>query len=86
MYPNYDITGGVLPAALVGRVTGLGTQRVEIAMMVTPGGHSRLELSRFLTPPAVANYRHAPVNERLYIPENLAIIFGIARFPSCWMS
>ena len=36
-----------------GRVTGLGTQRVEIAMMVTPDGHSRLEISRFLTPPVV---------------------------------
>ena len=38
-----------------GRVTGLGSQRVEIAMMVTPDGHSRLELSRFLTPPPVHN-------------------------------
>ena len=40
-----------------GRVTGLGDQRVEIAMMRTPDGHSRLELSRFLTPPAVADHR-----------------------------
>src|ERR1700722_3895049 len=45
-----------------GRVTGLAFQRVEIAMMVTPDGHSRLELSRFLTPPVVADYRNAPVN------------------------
>ena len=45
-----------------GRVTGLGDQRVEIAMMRTPDGHSRLELSRFLTPRTVADHRHAPVN------------------------
>jgi catechol 2,3-dioxygenase-like lactoylglutathione lyase family enzyme len=38
-----------------GRVTGLGDQRVEIAMMRTPDGHSRLELSRFLGPPVVAD-------------------------------
>ena len=45
-----------------GRVTGLGDQRVEIAMMRTPDGYSRLELSRFLTPPVVADHRNAPVN------------------------
>lgn len=50
-----------------GRVTGLGIQRVEIAMMVTPDGHSRLELSRFLTPPAVADHRNAPVNSLGYL-------------------
>src|SRR5689334_15833950 len=50
-----------------GRVTGLGFQRVEIAMMVTPDGHSRLELSRFLTPPAVADHRNAPVNALGYL-------------------
>ena len=50
-----------------GRVTGLGTQRVEIAMMVTPDGHSRLEISRFLTPPAVADHRNAPVNALGYL-------------------
>src|ERR1700682_56119 len=43
-----------------GRVTGLGDQRVEIAMMRTPDGHSRLELSRFITPPVVADHRNAP--------------------------
>src|ERR1041384_7608728 len=43
-----------------GRVTGLGEQRVEIAMMVTPDRHSRLELSRFLTPPAAPAHRTAP--------------------------
>src|ERR1700694_2744767 len=50
-----------------GRVTGLGTQCVEIAMLVTPDGHSRLEISRFLTPPAVADHRNAPVNTLGYL-------------------
>src|SRR5919206_1167008 len=50
-----------------GRVTGLGLQRVEIAMMVTPDGHSRLELSRFLTPAVVADHRNAPVNALGYL-------------------
>ena len=50
-----------------GRVTGLGSQRVEIAMMVTPDGHSRLELSRFLTPPIIADHRNAPVNALGYL-------------------
>src|SRR6201990_1464181 len=50
-----------------GRVTGLGNQHVEIAMMVTPDGHSRLELSRFLTPPVVADHRKAPVNSLGYL-------------------
>ena len=50
-----------------GRVTGLGPQRVEIAMLVTPDGHSRLELSRFLTPPVVADHRNAPVNALGYL-------------------
>ena len=50
-----------------GRITGLGNQRVEIAMMVTPDGHSRLELSRFLTPPVVADHRNAPVNALGYL-------------------
>jgi catechol 2,3-dioxygenase-like lactoylglutathione lyase family enzyme len=50
-----------------GRVTGLGDQRVEIAMMVTPDGHSRLELSRFLTPPVIADHRNAPVNALGYL-------------------
>ena len=50
-----------------GRVTGLGDQRVEIAMMRTPDGHGRLELSRFLTPPAVADHRNAPVNALGYL-------------------
>ena len=50
-----------------GRVTGLGDQRVDIAMMRTPDGHSRLELSRFLTPPVVADHRRAPVNALGYL-------------------
>ena len=50
-----------------GRVTGLGTQRVEIAMMVTPDDHNRLELSRFLTPPVVADHRNALVNALGYL-------------------
>ncbi|MDB5552448.1 MAG: Glyoxalase/Bleomycin resistance protein/Dioxygenase superfamily protein [Rhizobium sp.] len=50
-----------------GRVTGLGNQHVEIAMMRTPDGHSRLELSRFLAPPVVADHRNAPVNALGYL-------------------
>ncbi|HBY95554.1 MAG: VOC family protein [Ardenticatenaceae bacterium] len=50
-----------------GRVTGLGSQRVEIAMMATPDGHSRLEISRFLAPPTVADHRNAPVNALGYL-------------------
>jgi catechol 2,3-dioxygenase-like lactoylglutathione lyase family enzyme len=50
-----------------GRVTGLGSQSVEIAMMVTPDGHSRLELSRFLSPPVIADHRNAPVNALGYL-------------------
>jgi catechol 2,3-dioxygenase-like lactoylglutathione lyase family enzyme len=50
-----------------GRVTGLGSQCVEMAMMVTPDGHSRLEISRFLTPPTIADHRTAPVNALGYL-------------------
>src|SRR6188474_2985437 len=50
-----------------GRVTGLGSQHVEIAMMVTPDGHSRLEISRFLAPPVAADHRNAPVNALGYL-------------------
>jgi catechol 2,3-dioxygenase-like lactoylglutathione lyase family enzyme len=56
-----------------GRVTGLGNQSVEIAMMVTPDGHSRLELSRFLSPPTIADHRTAPVNSLGY----LRIMFAV---------
>src|SRR6185312_13678271 len=56
-----------------GRVTGLGDQRVEIAMMRTPDGHGRVELSRFLTPPAVADHRNAPVNALGYLRVMFAV-------------
>src|ERR687891_1301390 len=56
-----------------GRVTGLGDQRVETAMMRTPDGHSRLELSRFLTPPPVADHRNAPVNALGYLRVMFAV-------------
>lgn len=57
-----------------GRVTGLGDQQVEIAMMRTPDGHSRLELSRFLAPQVVADHRKAPVNALGY----LRVMFTVA--------
>jgi catechol 2,3-dioxygenase-like lactoylglutathione lyase family enzyme len=50
-----------------GRVTGLGNQSVEIAMMVTPDGHSRLELSRFLAPATISDHRTSPVNSLGYL-------------------
>ena len=60
--------------AWAGRVTGLGDQRVEIAMMRTPDGHGRLELTRFLSPPAVADHRHAPVNALGYLRVMFAVV------------
>jgi catechol 2,3-dioxygenase-like lactoylglutathione lyase family enzyme len=56
-----------------GRVTGLDSQRVEIAMMVTPDGHSRLEISRFLDPPVIADHRNAPVNALGYLRVMFAV-------------
>ena len=56
-----------------GRITGLPHQRVEIAMLVTPDGHSRLELSRFITPPVVADHRNAPVNALGYLRVMFAV-------------
>ena len=56
-----------------GRVTGLGSQSVEIAMMATPDGHSRLEISRFLTPSVVADDRNAPVNALGYLRVMFAV-------------
>jgi catechol 2,3-dioxygenase-like lactoylglutathione lyase family enzyme len=56
-----------------GRVTGLGNQSVEIAMMVTPDGHSRLELSRFITPAIIADHRTAPVNALGYLRVMFAV-------------
>lgn len=54
-------------------VTGLHRQRVEVAMMRTPDGHSRLELSRFLAPPVVADHRMAPVNALGYLRVMFAV-------------
>ena len=56
-----------------GRVTGLRGQHVEIAMLRTPDGHSRLELSRFLAPPVVADHRNAPVNALGYLRVMFAV-------------
>ena len=54
-------------------VTGLRSMRVEIAMMRTPDGHSRLEISRFLAPPVVADHRRAPVNALGYLRVMFAV-------------
>jgi catechol 2,3-dioxygenase-like lactoylglutathione lyase family enzyme len=56
-----------------GRVTGLGDQRVEIAMMRMPDGHGRLELSRFIEPEVVADHRNAPVNSLGYLRVMFAV-------------
>jgi catechol 2,3-dioxygenase-like lactoylglutathione lyase family enzyme len=64
---------GMVEGEWAGRVTGLGDQRVEIAMMRTPDGHNRLELSRFLTPPTVADHRNAPVNSLGYLRVMFAV-------------
>ena len=64
---------GTIEGEWAGRVTGLGEQRVEIAMMRTPDGHGRLELSRFLTPPPVADHRKAPVNALGYLRVMFAV-------------
>jgi catechol 2,3-dioxygenase-like lactoylglutathione lyase family enzyme len=58
---------GTIEGEWAGRVTGLGNQHVEIAMMVTPDGHSRLEISRFLAPRIIADHRKAPVNALGYL-------------------
>ena len=58
---------GTIEGEWAGRVTGLGSQHVEIAMMVTPDGNSRLELSRFISPPIIADHRNAPVNALGYL-------------------
>jgi catechol 2,3-dioxygenase-like lactoylglutathione lyase family enzyme len=59
--------------AWAGRVTGLGDQHVEVAMMRTPDGHGRLELSQFLAPPVVADHRNAPVNALGYLRVMFAV-------------
>ena len=57
-----------------GRVTGLGSQYVEIAMMVTPDGHSRLELSQFISPNVIADHRNAPVNAFGYLRAMFTVV------------
>ncbi|MBN7138311.1 glyoxalase [Lysobacter enzymogenes] len=64
---------GMVEGEWAGRVTGLGDQRVEIAMMRTPDGHSRLELSRFLAPAVIADHRNAPVNALGYLRVMFAV-------------
>jgi catechol 2,3-dioxygenase-like lactoylglutathione lyase family enzyme len=56
-----------------GRVTGLTDQKVEVAMMATPDGHSRLELSRFISPATVSDHRNAPVNSLGYLRAMFAV-------------
>lgn len=58
---------GIVEGEWAGRVTGLSSQRVEIAIMVTPDGHSRIELSKFITPSAISDHRTAPVNALGYL-------------------
>ncbi len=64
---------GTIEGDWAGRVTGLGDQRVEVAMMRTPDGHGRLELSRFLAPPVIADHRNAPVNALGYLRVMFAV-------------
>jgi catechol 2,3-dioxygenase-like lactoylglutathione lyase family enzyme len=63
----------VIEGDWAGRVTGLHDQRVEIAMMRTPDGHSQIELSRFIAPPVVADHRNAPVNALGYLRVMFAV-------------
>ena len=64
---------GMIEGEWAGRVTGLGDQRVEVAMMRMPDGQGRIELSRFLTPPIVADHRNAPVNALGYLRVMFAV-------------
>lgn len=57
----------VVEGEWAGKVTGLGDQQVEIAMMRTPDGHGQLELSRFIAPEVIADNRRAPVNALGYL-------------------
>src|SRR3982751_639005 len=65
---------GTIEGEWAGKVTGLGNQCVEIAMMVTPDGHSRIELSKFITPSVISDHRNAPVNALGY----LRVMFTVA--------
>jgi catechol 2,3-dioxygenase-like lactoylglutathione lyase family enzyme len=58
---------GSIEGEWAGQVTGLGDQQVEVAMMVTPDGHSRLELSQFIKPAIISDHRTAPVNALGYL-------------------
>ena len=64
---------GTIEGEWAGRVTGLGDQHVEVAMMRMPDGHGRLELSRFVDPPVVADHRRAPVNALGYLRVMFAV-------------
>jgi len=64
---------GTVEGEWAGRVTGLGDQHVEVAIMRTPDGHGRLELSRFVDPPVVADHRNAPVNALGYLRVMFAV-------------
>ncbi len=64
---------GMIEGEWAGRVTGLGDQRVEVAMMRTPDGHNKLELSRFLEPQVIADHRTAPVNSLGYLRVMFAV-------------
>ena len=64
---------GMIEGEWAGRVTGLGDQSVEVAMMATPDGHGRLELSRFLAPTIVSDHRNAPVNALGYLRVMFAV-------------
>lgn len=64
---------GVIEGEWAGQVTGLGNQTVEVAMMRTPDGHSRLELSRFIAPQVIADHRNSPVNALGYLRAMFAV-------------
>src|SRR4030081_1551008 len=71
---GFELEGrAMIEGEWAGRVTGLGDQRVETAMMRTPDGHSRIELSRFITPPVVADHRNVPVNALGYLRVMFAV-------------
>src|SRR4026207_1362563 len=64
---------GTIEGEWAGRVTGLGDQRAEVAMLRTPDGHGRRDLSRFLRPAVVADHREAPVNALGYLRVMFAV-------------
>jgi catechol 2,3-dioxygenase-like lactoylglutathione lyase family enzyme len=64
---------GFVEGEWAGQVTGLGDQRVEVAMLRTPDGHGKLELSRFLVPQVVSDHRNAPVNALGYLRVMFAV-------------